>query len=494
MHRLIRAGLGLALAGLLAACDSGAVATATVALPTLASTGTATAPLTTAEIALPTPLTALPTVAETALPTAAETALPTAVETALPTATEEISATATGAMATETPAAIVAPSTATTGAAAPAGEAKTALRLQPVKIQTTAATATGLFADGQTLNLPPGFAVNLYAAGVSGVRWLGLGPGGLLYATAPGAGKVYTLPDANGDGVADAVQTFADGLPGVHGIAFRDGVVYVATESQIIRLSDSNGDGTADKRTVLASDLPSGGGHSTRTLLFQPDGSLLVAAGSSCNVCKETNAKRAAVSLYSADGTFQRIFAAGLRNAVGLIAQPGSNTIWASVNGRDGLGDNTPPETIYQVQAGQNYGWPYCYGQRIPDTTQSPPAGYCAQTGVPAVEMQAHSAPLGLAFYDGKQFPAQFAGDLFVAFHGSWNRSVPTGYKLVRVRFVNGQPDSRAGNALVEDFATGWNRNGAVWGRPVEPLVAPDGALLLTDDKAGAIYRITYAP
>jgi len=470
MHRFIHIGLALALAGLPAACDTGTAVPTAPPTPLLKGEGSTT--ITAATVGL---------LATGVLPATAST-------TEAPTVTP--AATTTGPAVPQT----IVPTPGPGAVAPPDAVGKTALRLQPVKIQTTAATATGLFADGQTLNLPPGFAVNLYAAGLSGVRWLGLGPGGLLYATAPGAGKVYTLPDANGDGVADAVQTFADGLPGVHGIAFRDGAVYVATESQIIRLTDSNGDGVADKRTVLASDLPSGGGHSTRTLLFQPDGSLLVAAGSSCNVCKETNAKRAAVSLYSADGTFQRVFAAGLRNAVGLIAQPGSNTIWASVNGRDGLGDNTPPETIYQVQSGQNYGWPYCYGQRIPDTTQSPPAGYCAQTGVPAVEMQAHSAPLGLAFYDGKQFPAQFAGDLFVAFHGSWNRSVPTGYKLVRVRFVNGQPDSRAGNALVEDFAIGWNRNGAVWGRPVEPLVAPDGALLLTDDKAGAIYRITYAP
>ncbi len=487
MHRYIRAGLGLALAGLLAACDGGTPPPTSPPTPLLKGEGSTPTVLLTGETALPTPLTALPTVAETALPTATEEILPTATEAM----TAETPATpATG----PAPAQTVVPTPGPGAVAPPDAAGKTALHLQPVQIQTTAATAKGLFADAQTLNLPPGFRVNLYAVGMSGVRWLGLGPRGLLYATAPSGDRVYTLPDANGDGVADALHVFADGLRGAHGLAFRDGAVYVATESQIIRLTDSNGDGTADKHEVLASDLPSGGGHSTRTLLFQPDGSLLVAAGSSCNVCQETDPKRAAISLYSADGKFQRIFAAGLRNAVGLVLQPGSNTVWASVNGRDGLGDNTPPETIYQVQDGQNYGWPYCYGQRIPDTTQSPPADFCAQTGVPAVEMQAHSAPLGLAFYDGKQFPAQFAGDLFVAFHGSWNRTVPTGYKLVRVRFAGGHPDPQAGDALVQDFATGWNRNGDVWGRPVDPLVAPDGSLLLTDDKTGAIYRITYQP
>ncbi len=452
MHRYVRAVLVAALAALLAACDSGAVAPPT---------------------APPTPL----LMGARITPPPAAT-MPPAVVTEQPTAA--------------LPATVVPP---TTDAPRSGGSAvKTVQQLRPVQITTTAAQRTGAFAAARTLNLPPGFAVNLYAGDLSGVRWLGLGPDGLIYATAPGAGKVYTLPDANGDGVADAVQLFADGLPGVHGIAFHNGAVYVATQTDIVRLSGRNSDGTAAQREVLATDLPSGGGHSTRTLLFQPDGSLLVAAGSSCNVCRESDPKRAAVSLYNADGKFQRIFASGLRNAVGLVLQPAGNTLWATVNGRDGLGDNIPPETIYQVQDGQNYGWPYCYGQRIPDLSQSPPAGYCAQTGVPAVEMQAHSAPLGLAFYDGKMFPAQFAGDLFVAFHGSWNRSVPTGYKLVRVRFANGQPESQAGAAQVEDFATGWNNGGSVWGRPVDPLVAPDGSLLLTDDRTGAIYRITYTP
>ncbi len=374
----------------------------------------------------------------------------------------------------------------------PASSGKEPLQLSPVTVETNDSTRNGVFTDEHSINLPPGFHVKVYAAGLEGVRWLGISPDGLLYATMPGAGKVVTLPDADKDGVADSVKTFADNLPGVHGIAFKDGAVYVATTTDIVRLQDTNGDGIADKRDVLASDLPSGGGHSTRTLLIQPDGKILVSAGSSCNVCTETDEKRAAISLYSAEGHFEKVYAAGLRNAVGIGFQPGTGALFATVNGRDGLGDDVPPETIYNVKEGTNYGWPYCYADRVPDSTQNPPPGFCEKTGTPVVKMQAHSAPLGFAFYTGSQFPAQFRGDMFVAFHGSWNRSVPTGYKLVRVRFKGNKLDTSSGNLVVEDFATGWHTEGDTWGRPVDPIVAPDGSLLLTDDKAGAIYEIYY--
>jgi len=303
---------------------------------------------------------------------------------------------------------------------------------------------------------------------------------------------VITLPDVDKDGVADSANTFADNLPGVHGIDFHDGAVYVATEGEIIRLEDTDKDGAADRRDVIANDLPLGGGHSTRTIAFGPDGKLYVSAGSSCNVCVETDSKRAAISRYSADGKFEKVFAKGLRNAVGMIFHPITNELWATNNGRDNLGDNIPPESVYNVKEDTDYGWPYCYGDRVPDESQNPAPGYCEKTGVPAVNMQAHSAPLGLAFYTGEQFPEQFRGDMFVAFHGSWNRTVPTGYKLVRVRMNDNQPDTSAGDMMVEDFATGWFLGEDAWGRPVNPMMGPDGSLLLTDDAADAIYSIYY--
>lgn len=411
---------------------------------------------------------------------------PTVAE-AQPTATAQSAAPSptTAAEATPPPQATAPPTKAPTSAG------KEALTLNSVQVETTDATRKGVFASERTLNLPPGFHVKVFAAGVGGVRWLGLSPEGVIYATSPGAGAVWTLPDADKDGVADSAGVFADNLPGVHGIAFKDGAVYVATQSEIVRLEDTDKDGKADKRDVLADDLPSGGGHSTRTIAFGPDGKLYVSAGSSCNVCVEENEKRAAISLYSADGKFERVYAKGLRNAVGIIFHPVTGELWATNNGRDNLGDDLPPETIYNIKDGTDYGWPYCYSDRVPDREMDPPAGYCEKTGVPAVKMQAHSAPLGLAFYTGAQFPEQFKGDIFVAFHGSWNRSVPTGYKVVRVRMKENQPDASAGDLLVEDFATGWQTDG-VWGRPVDPFVAPNGDLLVTDDKANAIYSIYY--
>ncbi len=457
----------LALLGamLLTACggDNGAPAATATTAPTAAPTSAAPG----APVA-PTDTPAPPTLAPTLAPTTAPTEAPPATVTETPTSPQ---------------------AEATTPAASGGEEA--ALTLQPVPVETNGTTRTGTFATDRQLNLPPGFHVRVYATGLSQVRWLGLSPDGVVYATLL-SGRVVALPDADKNGVADSVKTFAANLPGVHGIAFKDNAVYVATESQIVRLEDTNQDGVADKRDVLADDLPSGGGHSTRTLAFGPDGKLYVSAGSSCNVCVEKDPKRAAILRYSADGKFEEVFAAGLRNAVGIVFHPVTGDLWATNNGRDNLGDNIPPETIYNVKEGTNYGWPYCYGARIPDKTQNPPAGFCAKTGVPAVEMQAHSAPLGLAFYTGKQFPPAYQGDLFVAFHGSWNRSEPTGYKVVRVRFKDNQPDKAAGDLLVEDFATGWRTGGDVWGRPVDPMVAPDGSLLLTDDRSGTVYDIYY--
>jgi glucose/arabinose dehydrogenase len=382
--------------------------------------------------------------------------------------------------------------TATPQAAADAGP----LALSPVTIETTDATRAGVFESERHINLPPGFHIEVYATSLRGVRWLGLSPDGMVYATARKAGTVVTLPDADGDGTADSANVFADDLGDVHGIAFKDNAVYVANEGQIIRLEDTDKDGKADKQDVIADDLPTGGGHSTRTIAFGPDGKLYVSAGSSCNVCKEDNEKRAAISLYSAEGAFEKVYASGLRNAVGIVFHPITGELWATNNGRDGLGDDIPPEAIYNVKDGVNFGWPYCYGNQIEDTNSEVPGGategFCGTIGVPSVEMQAHSAPLGLGFYTGDAFPASYKGDLFVAFHGSWNRSEPTGYKVVRIRFQDNLPDVAAGDLLVEDFATGWFDGGGWWGRPVNPMMAPDGSLLLTDDAADAVYRIYY--
>jgi glucose/arabinose dehydrogenase len=314
-----------------------------------------------------------------------------------------------------------------------------------------------------------------------------LGPDGSLYVAERGAGRIVRLPDRNGDGVADGVEVAADGLQAPSSIDFyTDGSLYVGETTRILRLNDPDGDGVFQEREVVIDGLPSGG-HNTRTVLFSPDGRYLyVSIGSSCNVCVESDERRATIMRYNPDGSGGEVYARGLRNAVGITFRPGTDELWATDNGRDWLGDNQPPETIYLVHQGDDAGWPRCHAARIVDPEFGSP-GACDGVAVPAVEMQAHSAPLGLTFYAGAQFPPEYRGDLFVAFHGSWNRSVPTGYKVVRIPIADGAPGA------VQDFAAGWLReDGSHWGRPVDVLTGPDGSLFVSDDSGGVIYRIFY--
>ena len=212
---------------------------------------------------------------------------------------------------------------------------------------------------------------------------------------------------------------------------------------------------------------------------------LYVSVGSSCNICEEADARRAAVSRYRPDGSGGEIVARGLRNAAGLALHPETGAIWASQNERDNLGEDLPSEEINIISDGEDFGWPYCYGQRIPNPEYADRVGRCASTTPPALEMQEHSAPLGMTFYTGAQFPDEYRGDLFVAFHGSWNRRVPTGYLLAHVEVVNGHPVSYS------PFASGWlSTDGEERGRPVYPAVGSDGSLHLSDDEGGRIYRI----
>ena len=333
--------------------------------------------------------------------------------------------------------------------------------------------------------LPPDFEIELFAPNLGPVRFMASGPSGTVFVSVPRAGRILALPDRDGDGAADTTIVFAVGLNLPHGLAFRDGDLYVAETDGVVRLRDQDGDLRADDRETIIEGLPADGGHWTRTLGFGPDGKLYVSIGSSCNVCIEEDPRRAAIVQYDPDGTGARIYATGLRNSVGIAWHPETGEMWATDNGRDWLGDDQPPDEINIVGDGGFYGWPYCYGQSIVDPEYGD-LDRCAAARSSAVELQAHSAPLGLAFYTGMQFPDVYQGDLFVAYHGSWNRSVPTGYKVVRVRMVEGTP------VEVEDFATGWLREGTAWGRPVDILVWTDGSLLASDDRAGAIYRIRY--
>ncbi|HEX6970900.1 MAG TPA: sorbosone dehydrogenase family protein [Limnochordia bacterium] len=336
------------------------------------------------------------------------------------------------------------------------------------------------------LQLPPGFRIEIFAAGLDAPRMMAFSPQGVLFVTVPGRGRVVALPD-RGDGKGRAV-VFAEGLDRPHGIAFHRGSLYVAETGRILRFEDRDADLEPDgPPAVIVDDIPAGGGHWTRTIAFGPDGKLYVSVGSTCNVCLDAP-RRAAILQYEADGSNGRVFARGLRNAVGLAWHPETGRLWVTNNGRDRLGDDLPPETIYIVEDGAHYGWPHCYshGARIVLDPDFGDPAVCDAALPAAFEMQAHSAPLGIAFYTGEQFPAAYRGDAYVAFHGSWNRSVPTGYKVVRIEVENGRPVG------IDDFITGWLVGRRAWGRPVGLAVGPDGALYVSDDRLGVIYRVRF--
>lgn len=343
------------------------------------------------------------------------------------------------------------------------------------------------------LTAPAGFHISEFAK-VDAPRMLVFSPGGVLLVSDSASGEVLALPDPKKTGKADRSVTLLAGLNEPHGIAFHQGQLYVAENDKVRRYDwdETNLKATNPRQLI---DLPKGGGHSTRSIVIH-GGKMYVSVGSTCNVCIEKDPRRAAVLESNLDGTGQKVFAKGLRNAVGIAVNPTTDTVWATVNGRDWLGDDLPPEVIVDLgKNGGDFGWPYCYGKQVPDREFTKPGDdRCAKTIPPKVEMQAHSAPLGLAFYTGSMFPEEYRGNIFVAFHGSWNRKQPTGYKVVRVKLdAQGQP---AGGA--EDFITGWlqipgdGKKSKWMGRPAGVAVGPDGSLYITDDGAGEIYRVTW--
>jgi glucose/arabinose dehydrogenase len=349
--------------------------------------------------------------------------------------------------------------------------------------------------DLTQLKAPPGFHISVFAEEVDGARMMVFSPGGVLLVGESGEGKVVALPDSKHAGKAERTVNVLSGLNEPHGLAFYEGKLYVAEHDKVRRYDWDEANLRASNPKLLAK-LPTGGGHSTRSLLFH-GGKMYVSAGSSCNVCIEKDPLRATVMEFNPDGSGQKILAKGLRNAVGLAVNPKTDTVWVTVNGRDWLGDDLPPEVIFDLgKNGGDFGWPYCYGDRVPDSNFTKPGtgeDRCKNVISPKLQMQAHSAPLGLAFYEGSQFPAEYRNNIFVAFHGSWNRSVPTGYKVVRVKLDDkGQPQGGA-----EDFITGWlapgeTKKGRWMGRPVGIVFGGDGAMYLSDDAGGVIYRIAY--
>jgi glucose/arabinose dehydrogenase len=384
------------------------------------------------------------------------------------------------------------------------------------------------------LHVPAGFQVRAFAAGLAGPRLMTLGPDGVLYVAERSANRIVRLPDRNDDGLADASEVVVDDLNQPHNMEWIAGCLYVAENDKVSRHCDANGDGTLEQRTLIV-DLPAGDGHSTRTLHYGPDGNLYVAAGSTCNVCLERDPRRAAILRFDINGGIpadnpyahdadprrRPVWADGLRNSIDFLFTP-DGQLWANHNGRDNMisptakDDRPLEEIIIAVQGGRHHGWPFCTSERIdggsmpgpgpyietPDpSTDTPPtpAGFSCADAVPALfTALAHSAPIGITRYPTPTtaqgaFPSDYYGDIFVALHGSWNRTPPAPCKVVRVHVVDGQP------IAAEDFLTGFQRDaeqscGAAWGRPAGVVAGAGGALYISDDQNGRIYRIIWQP
>jgi glucose/arabinose dehydrogenase len=373
----------------------------------------------------------------------------------------------------------------------------------------------GLIANNQTrppqnqtdfpLKLPNNFTLSLFAENLGNPRVLKEDPQGTLVVSLTQQGKVVALPDKDQNGRADRQVVLVENLNNPHGLAFRctpeatadlpqpakSCSLYIAETNQVSVYAYDPGKLQAQFQEKVV-DLPGSGGHFTRTLLFlspPEDGKLLISVGSSCNVCEETDGRRSKVLVYDTQTDELTTFASGLRNAVFLAIHPQTHQVWVTEMGRDQLGDDLPPDEINIVREGRHYGWPYCYGKQIPDQAFLPgtdtDADFCRSTEPSHLDLQAHSAPLGLAFFPQTGWPQEYQHDLLVAYHGSWNRTAPTGYKLVRFRL-----DEQGNYQGQEDFITGWlTKDNLALGRPVDILIH-EGSILISDDRAGVIYRV----
>jgi glucose/arabinose dehydrogenase len=336
------------------------------------------------------------------------------------------------------------------------------------------------------IRMPDGFRIEVAVADVADARSLALGERGTLFIATRRVGRVYAVTDANGDGRFDPPRVLLDGLRMPNGIAIHGGALYVAENHRIVRYDGIEQRLQSPPEPVLLARLPTETHHGWRYLAFGPDGRLYVAIGAPCNICDEPGF--ATILRMRADGSEREVMAAGVRNSVGFDWQPETGVLWFSDNGRDWLGDDQPPDELNRApQPGLHFGYPYCHGGDLPDPLYGRERR-CEEFTPPALNLGAHVAALGVRFYTGEQFPEFYRGQLFIAEHGSWNRSEPVGYRLGLARIAEGRVVSYS------PFAEGWLGADGVSGRPVDLLVAPDGSLLVSDDHAGVVYRISYNP
>jgi glucose/arabinose dehydrogenase len=345
------------------------------------------------------------------------------------------------------------------------------------------------------ISLPPGFAIDVYATGVQNARQMALGDNGTLFVGSRQAGRVHAVVDRDKDNKADQVYTIAQGLMMPSGVAFRDGSLYVAEVNRVTRYDNIESSLEKPPAPVVVNDtFPKDRHHGWKFIAFGPDGMLYVPVGAPCNICEPTNPIYASVTRMKPDGSGREVFASGIRNTVGFDWHPVTKELWFTDNGRDALGDDVPPDELNNApQPGMHFGFPYCHGGETPDPEfgQRP----CSEFQAPAQKLGAHVAAIGMRFYTGQMFPPEYRNQIFIAEHGSWNRSQPQGYRVVVVKLD--------GNKAVSytPFAEGWLEAGGArgrggvgpnWGRPADVLVMPDGALLVSDDERGVIYRISY--
>jgi glucose/arabinose dehydrogenase len=353
--------------------------------------------------------------------------------------------------------------------------------------------------EGAALTAPPGFDVSVFADGLEDARWMAVAENGDVFLAQPSSGQVTLLRDTNGDGKADAKSVFAGGLSQPHGLAIRGGYLYIGDTEGVWRVPYRAGQEKAEAKPQLITPegaFGGGNGHWTRNLAFSPDGTrFYVAIGSGTNIGIE-KPPRATVQEFSADGKPLGTYASGLRNPVGISFYPGSEDLFVVVNERDTLGDGLVPDYLTHLVRGGFYGWPYSYIGAHPQPGFADKAPELVkQAIVPDLLFKSHSAPLGLVFYEGAQFPAEYKGSAFVALHGSWNAKEPRGYMVVRVPFEAGRP-----KGYYESFLTGFRLQGQkgfgsqaqVWGRPAGLAVAHDGTLLVADDVGNKIWRVSY--
>lgn len=362
------------------------------------------------------------------------------------------------------------------------------------QIDSTKGKELGKKVEGERLTFPlkmdDGFKISVFAKGVDGARDLQILEEGIMLLSQTSQGKVVGLFDRDKDGKAEEIRTLLANLNNPHGLAFFQDKLYLAEEDKVSRYNFLvKGDQIEISKEKELFKLPLGVRHSTRSLVFDNDGKMYISVGSSCDTCNEADPFLGSVLVSDAEGRSPKIYARGLRNAVFLARQPDSNNIWVTEMGRDFLGDNAPPDEINILKDNGDFGWPYCYGdKRHDDSFDKNFSKNCNDTISPVFNIQAHSAPLGLVFIDSDKFGNNLKGDLLVAYHGSWNRSSPVGYKVVRL--------SIEGDRVVKenDFITGFLPLGGsqALGRPVDMEFDLEGNLYLSDDKAGVVYLITY--